>query len=318
MPIYKLSTWFAPTQKNKTPEELATSFLELVSKPPNNQGKTRLHLTADEAPHQDKFRIALITLFFEQKDDANALDNHGKTALHDLAEKYEMPPLLNSFETIAELFFKNGAQFNIQDTHGNIPLDLALQRSNPDSIVVKALIKFLLLELPHLAQPNSIKNARHLSGYWSICKNNIHAMQNQKIPDASYTLYDICAARNLTQFAKQNFSHHLQIRNFDPETIKKESNEYSDRLLVNVKSLQQEIARIVNTNTIITKTNLIFRKNQLPIIEEIIREIFNYLSPTEIQNMHKAVHPDFFKNKNAGVSEKIDVEDKITVSCCIS
>jgi hypothetical protein len=107
----------------------------------------------------------------------------------------------------------------------------------------------MLLEHPNLDQPNSIKSAGYLSDYWPIYKNNIHEMQNQKIPDTDCTLYDICAARNLTRFAKQHFSHHHQIRNFDPETVRNKFYEYSDRLLVNLKSLQQEIATIINMNT---------------------------------------------------------------------
>ena len=310
---------YAPAQRNKTSAELAQLFIESGPNLLNDQNKTPLHYTANEVFNgQDKFRLTLIKLLFAQKIDANAVDNNGRTALHDFAEKFEDIPwfFLNSFVKLAEVFFKNGAKFNIQNTDGNIPLDLLLGRSDPNPIVIKVLIQFMLLEQPELNKPNSIDSHDSASNYWKIYKNNIAELREQKIPGTECTFYDICATKNLTQLIKQYYSQHQQIRNFDPEKINNKFHDYSDQLLVNLKSLQQGMIKILNTNTTITKTNLILAKNHLSANEDVIREIFKYLPDKEIQNMHKAAHPSLFKNKKTEISKQTDMQDKTAKNCC--
>lgn len=90
-----LNEWFYnPTQKNKSNEQLAE---ELVSKSvlrfPDEQGKTLLHYIANKFfEFRDEFRLALIKVLFNQKADANAIDQHGRTALHDLLETWQDTP----------------------------------------------------------------------------------------------------------------------------------------------------------------------------------------------------------------------------------
>lgn len=323
MTILNFHEWLiAPAQKNKTPEELAKLFIESDFNLPNDQNKTLLHYTADEAFNRnDEFRLVLIKLLFEQKIDTNAIDNNGRTALHDFTAEPHMQRYYffdNPIADIAEIFFKNGAQFTIKDNEGNTPLDLALQHSDPNSFVIKPLIKFMLLEQPTLPQPNSIDSNERASEYWNIYISNINKLQEQKIPGTECTLYDICAARNLTQLTKQHYPQHKQIQNFDSEDIKNKFYEYSDGLLANLKSLQQGMIKIINTNTVIRKTSLILQKNNLPAIDDVVREIFKHLPDEAIQNMHKAAHPAFFKNKKNEVSKQIDTQEKTTKnSCCI-
>jgi ankyrin repeat protein len=192
MTIPNFNEWLvAPAQRNKTPDELAKLFIESGPDLTNDQHKTLLHYAADDAfKHQDKFRLALIKLLFEQKVDANAIDNNGRTALHDFAAKYQGMPLffLNEYEDIAELFFNNDAKFNSKDNEDKTPLDLALQNANPDTFFIKTIIKFMLLEQPNLTQPSSIASHERLPEYWNIFKNNITKLQDQKIPDTECSL----------------------------------------------------------------------------------------------------------------------------------
>jgi ankyrin repeat protein len=316
-----------PAQKNKTPEELAKLFIESGPELTNDQGKTLLHYSADEVfNHSDKFRLALINLLFEQKADANSVDNNGRTALHDFAAAPHIHKYLffdNPIQAIAEIFFKNFAQFNIKDNENKTPLDWALQHSDPNTFVIKPLIKFMLLEQPNQTQPSSIDSHERASEYWNIYKNNIAKLQEQKIPGTECTLYDICAARNLTQLAKQHSPYHQQIQKFDSEELKNKFYEYSDHLLVNLKSLQQEMIKITNTNAAIPETRDSINRNvnvekNLQINEDVVREIFNYLSPKEIQKMHVAVNPHALFRYKPELAEQANSQEKTNKSsCCI-
>lgn len=152
--------------------------------------------------------------------------------------------------------------------------------------------------------------------YWNIYQHNISQLLEQKIADSGYTLYDICSSSHPAQLAKPLYHYHDQLKDFTSEAFKDKFYEYSDKLQNNLKWLQQAIIKIINTNTIINKTHLLLRKNLKPINEDIVREIFNYLSYPDIQTIHKAVHPAFFKDSTAITSEKSNVKHKPTLSCC--
>ncbi len=70
------------------------------------------YIAADFFNYKDEFRLALIKVLFDQKADADAIDNHGRTALHDLLETWQNPPFsfAKKFEAITELFFQQDAQ----------------------------------------------------------------------------------------------------------------------------------------------------------------------------------------------------------------
>lgn len=316
MTIPNFHEWLnAPTQKNKTPEELAKLFIESGPNLANDQNKTVLHYTADEVFNpKDEFRLTLIKLLFAQKVDTNAIDNNGRTALHDFSAAPHMQKYYffdNPFPEIAEIFFKNGAKFNSKDKQGQTPFDLALQHSDPNAFVFKALIKFMLLEQPNLTQPTSIDNYERASEYWNIFKNNISTLQQQKIPGTECTLYDICRSNNPTQLAKQYYSQHEQIRNFDFEEIKNKFYEYSDRLSVNLKSLQCEIIKIANY-----EAGLIDVATSLNLNTDITEEIFKYLSPKECQKMHVAVNPYALFRYKPELTEPSSSQEKTTKNCC--
>ncbi|WP_342220717.1 hypothetical protein [Rickettsiella endosymbiont of Miltochrista miniata] len=315
MALLNFHAWLlAPAQKNKTPEELAQLFIESGPDLTNDQDKTLLHYTADEAfkPNYE-FRLALLKLLFEQKLDTNAIDSFGRTALHDFAETWDTSWFFLSFDPIAELFFKHGAQFSIKDNEGKTPLDLALQRENADNFLIKNILKFMLLEQPNLTQPSSIDSHERLPEYWNIYKNNIAKLQEQKIPGTECTLYDICRSNNPTQLAKQYYFQHEQIRNFDFEEIKNKFYEYSDRLLVNLKSLQWEIIKIANY-----EAGLIDVATSLNLNTDIAEGIFKYLSPKECQKMHVAVNPYALFRYKPELTEPSSSQEKTTKSnCCI-
>lgn len=130
-------------------------------------------------------------------------------------------------------------------------------------------------------------------------------------------MYDICSARNLTQLATQHYFHHEQIQNFNPEQVKNKFYAYSDRLLVNLKLLQQEMVKIANANAAIAETrDFISKKIDAPVKDDVAREIFHYLSPKESKIMHVAANPnDLFRYKPE-LFEKNDLHDKNTRSCC--
>lgn len=139
----------------------------------------------------------------------------------------------------------------------------------------------------------------------------------QKIPDTECSLYDICATRNLTQLAKQHYPQHQQIQSFNPGQVRNEFYEYSDRLLVSLKSLQQEMPKIADVNASIAETcDFIYRKTDVPVNEEVVREIFNYLSPKESQKMHVATNPHALFRYKPELIEQTSSQEKTTTNCC--
>lgn len=233
-----LNEWFyKPIQKNKSTEQLAKElFIQSLFRFPDKQGKTLIHHIANKFfEFRDEFRLALIKVLFDQKADANAIDHHGRTALHDLLETWQDTPFsfAEKFEAIAELFFQQGAQFTLRDNNKKTPLDVLLDNPNYNPFVIKVLIKFTLLRQPHLTPPNTVTRHKQAMEYWNIYQNSISRLLEQKIADSGYTLYDICSSSPPTHLVKPLYRYYDQLKEFTSEAFKNKFYEYSDRLQSN-------------------------------------------------------------------------------------
>jgi hypothetical protein len=75
--------------------------------------------------------------------------------------------------------------------------------------------------------------------------------------------------------------------------------------------------KIADANAAIAETcDFIYRKTDVPVNEEVVSEIFTYLSPKESQKMHVAANPHALFRYKPELSEKVDPQDKATKSCC--
>jgi ankyrin repeat protein len=117
-----------------------------------------------------------IILLFGNGANPNPRDEQGRTPLHDLAMgKGVVGPITREYvdatANMIDIFFKNGAKFDIKDNNDKTPLDLALEHA-PD-LLTKVFIKYTLLQNPSLVKPNFPDIKFELSFFWDTCKKEI-------------------------------------------------------------------------------------------------------------------------------------------------